>query len=37
MATGKQAFGGDTAAALHEAILNHTPVVARELKAIGDC
>ncbi len=31
MATGKQAFSGDTAAALHEAILNHTPVPAREL------
>ncbi len=31
MATGKQAFSGDTAAALHEAVLNRTPVPAREL------
>ena len=31
MATGQQAFSGDTAAALHEAILNRTPVPAREL------
>jgi serine/threonine protein kinase len=31
MATGKQAFSGDTATALHEAILNRTPVPAREL------
>ncbi len=30
MATGKQAFSGDTAPALHEAILNRTPVEARE-------
>jgi eukaryotic-like serine/threonine-protein kinase len=36
-ATGKQAFSGVMAAALHEAILNRTPVAARELKAIGDC
>ena len=31
MATGKQAFSGDTAPALHEAILNNTPTPAREL------
>jgi eukaryotic-like serine/threonine-protein kinase len=31
MATGQQAFSGDTAAALHEAILNRAPVPAREL------
>jgi serine/threonine protein kinase/Tfp pilus assembly protein PilF len=31
MATGKQAFRGDTTAELHEAILNLTPVPAREL------
>ena len=31
MATGKQAFSGDTVAALHEAILNRTPVPARKL------
>jgi eukaryotic-like serine/threonine-protein kinase len=31
MATGKQAFGGDAAAVLHEAILSRTPVPAREL------
>jgi serine/threonine protein kinase/DNA-binding winged helix-turn-helix (wHTH) protein/tetratricopeptide (TPR) repeat protein len=31
MATRKQAFTGDTAAALHEAILNRTPVPALEL------
>jgi len=31
MATGKQAFSGDTAPALHEAIQNRTPVPAREL------
>ena len=31
MATGKQAFSGDTAPALHEAILNRTPVPTREL------
>jgi serine/threonine protein kinase len=31
MATGKQAFSGDTAAALHEAILSRTPVAARKL------
>ena len=31
MATGQQAFSGDTAAGLHEAILNRTPVPAREL------
>ena len=31
MATRKQAFSADTAAALHEAILNHTPVPALEL------
>ena len=31
MATGQQAFSGDTAAALHEAILNRTPFPAREL------
>ena len=31
MATGQQAFSGDTAAALHEAILNRTPVPARDL------
>ena len=31
MATGRQAFSGDTVAALHEAILNRTPVPAREL------
>jgi serine/threonine protein kinase len=31
MATGKQAFSGDTAPELHEAILNRTPVAAREL------
>jgi eukaryotic-like serine/threonine-protein kinase len=31
MATGQQAFSGDTAAALHEAILNRTAVSAREL------
>ena len=31
MATGQQAFSGDTAAALHEAILNRAPAPAREL------
>ena len=31
MATRKQAFSGDTAAALQEAILNRTPVPARDL------
>jgi serine/threonine protein kinase len=31
MATGKQAFSGDTAPALHEAILNRTPAPPREL------
>jgi len=31
MATGTPAFSGDTLAALHEAILNRTPVPAREL------
>ena len=31
MATGHQAFYGDTAAELHEAILNGTPVAARQL------
>ena len=31
MATGTRAFSGDTTAALHEAILNRTPVPAREL------
>ena len=31
MATGQQAFSGDTAAALHEAILNRSAVSAREL------
>jgi eukaryotic-like serine/threonine-protein kinase len=31
MATGKQAFGGNTAAELHEATLNRAPVPAREL------
>jgi len=31
MATGKQAFSGNTAPALHEAILNRRPVPAREL------
>ena len=31
MATGQQAFSGDTAAALHQAILNRAPVPAREL------
>jgi serine/threonine protein kinase/tetratricopeptide (TPR) repeat protein len=31
MATGQQAFSGDTAATLHEAILNRTAVPAREL------
>jgi eukaryotic-like serine/threonine-protein kinase len=31
MATGKQAFSGDTAAALHEAILHDTPTPARSL------
>jgi eukaryotic-like serine/threonine-protein kinase len=31
MATGKQAFSGDTAPALHEAILNRAPAPAREL------
>jgi eukaryotic-like serine/threonine-protein kinase len=31
MATGKQAFRGDTAAELHDAILNRAPVPAREL------
>jgi eukaryotic-like serine/threonine-protein kinase len=31
MATGEQAFSGDTAAELHEAILNRAPVPAREL------
>src|SRR5580692_4317659 len=31
MATGQQAFSGDTAAALHEAILNRTALSAREL------
>jgi eukaryotic-like serine/threonine-protein kinase len=31
MATGKQAFSGDTAPALHEAILNRTPVPVLEL------
>jgi serine/threonine protein kinase/Tol biopolymer transport system component len=30
MATGQQAFGGDTAAVLHEATLNHTPGPARD-------
>ena len=31
MATGTRAFSGDTTAGLHEAILNRTPVPAREL------
>ena len=31
MATGRQAFSGDTVAALHQAILNRAPVPAREL------
>jgi eukaryotic-like serine/threonine-protein kinase len=31
MATGRRAFIGDTAVALHDAILNHTPAPAREL------
>jgi serine/threonine protein kinase/Tol biopolymer transport system component len=31
MATGKQAFSGDTTPALHEAILNRTPIPAPEL------
>ena len=31
MATGQQPFKGDTAVALHDAILNHTPAPAREL------
>ena len=31
MATGQQAFSGDTVAALHQAILNRAPVPAREL------
>jgi eukaryotic-like serine/threonine-protein kinase len=31
MSTGKQAFSGDTAVAVHEAILNRIPVPAREL------
>ena len=31
MATGQRAFTGDTAPALHDAILNHTPAPAREL------
>jgi DNA-binding winged helix-turn-helix (wHTH) protein/aminoglycoside phosphotransferase (APT) family kinase protein len=32
MATGQQAFSGETAAVLHEAILNRTPAPARKLK-----
>ena len=31
MATGQQAFSGETAAVLHEAILNRTPAPARDL------
>jgi hypothetical protein len=31
MATGRQAFSGETAAALRDAILNRTPVSARQL------
>ena len=33
MATGQQTFSGDTAAALHEAILNRVPVPPRELNS----
>ncbi len=33
MATGQQPFSGDTAAALHDAILKQTPVAARQLNA----
>jgi serine/threonine protein kinase len=32
MATGKRAFGGDTATALHEGILNLSPVSARQIR-----
>ena len=33
MATGQRAFGGETAAVVHDAILNHSPVPVRELNS----
>jgi len=33
MATGQRAFGGKTAAAVHDAILNHAPLPVRDLNS----